>query len=167
VEVARAVTELGFDAKCSLVRDARGAVAPLGPEERAAYDEIRALDRSSSHLSEDFQLALIERGEVEWKCRSGARYFTVCEDGLVHLCESSYGSPGVPLLSYSVEDIRRAFHTQKSCSKSCAVAYAHQASRMDQWRSQRGAMVVDKLSWKEASGRTYLRVVDDGDLRAA
>lgn len=159
VEVARAVTALGFDAKCSLVRDAHGALVPLGDAERAAYEEIRELNRSTSHLSEDFQLALVEEGEVDWKCRSGARYFTICEDGLVHLCESSYGSPGIPLSHYGLEHIKNAYHARKSCSSSCAVAYAHQASRMDAHRSQKGALEVRKLSWRESSGRTYLNVM--------
>ena len=159
VEVARAVTALGFDAKCSFVRDAHGKLMSLGDKERAAYDEIRALHRSTSHLSEDFQLALLEEGEVDWKCRSGARYFTICEDGLVHLCESSYGSPATPLARYSVEHIERAYHARKSCAATCAVAYAHQASRMDAHRSQRSRQEVPKQSWRESSGRVFLNVM--------
>jgi MoaA/NifB/PqqE/SkfB family radical SAM enzyme len=161
VEVAKAVTALGFDAKCSLVRDAHGACVPVGEAEREAYDEIRRLDRNTSSLSEDFQLALMDDNPVEWKCRSGARYFTVCEDGLVHLCESSYGTPAKPLALYDEEDIREAFHREKSCASRCAVSYAHQASRMDSWRSQRTQQEVAKQSWREAedTGRSYLRVV--------
>lgn len=148
IEVAKVVTELGFDAKCSLVRDEDGGLMPLGAEEKAAYAQIRALDRSStSYLSEDFQQKLIDDGEVEWKCRSGARYFTVCEDGLVHLCESSYHSPGKPLHLYMEADIRQAFHSQKSCAATCAVAYAHQGSRLDVFRSQHEQQTVRKLSW--------------------
>lgn len=161
VNVAKAVTKLGFDAKCSLVRDAHGACVPVGEEERAAYDEIRALDRSTSRLSEDFQLALMDDKSVEWKCRSGARYFTICEDGLVHLCESSYGTPAKPLALYGEDDIREAFHREKSCASRCAVSYAHQASRMDNWRSQRRVQSVAKRSWREANeaSRTRLPVV--------
>ncbi len=137
VAVARAVVDLGFDAKCSLVRDERGAGVPLDDSGRAAYDEIRELGRrASALLSEDFQLPLAREGRVEWKCRSGARYFMVCEQGLVHLCESSHGFPGTPLADYSRDDIRRAFHAPKSCAPTCAVAYAHQASRLDSLRSQ-------------------------------
>jgi MoaA/NifB/PqqE/SkfB family radical SAM enzyme len=161
VLVARRVTALGFDAKCSLVRDEDGACASLGNEERAAYDEIRALNRHTSRLSEDFQLALIEDRPVDWKCRSGARYFTICEDGLVHLCESSYGTPAKPLARYGIDDIREAFHREKSCAKTCAVAYAHQASRIDPWRSQCDAQQVEKRSWKQADEdhRVYLPIV--------
>jgi MoaA/NifB/PqqE/SkfB family radical SAM enzyme len=166
LEVAQKVTELGFDAKCSLVRDEYGALLPLGEEERAVYEQLRGMDRKSSHLSEDFQLALIDEGKVKWKCRSGARYFTVCEDGLVHLCESSYGSPGKALALYGREQIREAFHAQKSCSSECAVAYAHQASRMDGWRSQRNRQEVSKVSWRASSGRTHLSVLQSQDRAA-
>ncbi|MCP4447683.1 MAG: radical SAM protein [Myxococcales bacterium] len=161
VAVALAVTELGFDAKCSLVRDAHGAGIPLSDAARAAYDEIRALNRRTWSLSEDFQLALIENKSVSWKCRSGARYFTICEDGLVHLCESSYGTPAKPLELYGLADIREAFHREKTCADTCAVAYAHQASRMDSWRDQGEVQRVEKCSWREAedSSRTYLPVM--------
>ncbi len=153
VEVARVAVSLGFDAKCSLVRDGHGAVMKLDARGRRAYDEIRSLGaRAPRYLSEDFQAALIDDGEVEWKCRGGARYFTVCEDGLVHLCESSYGSPGKPLAEYGQADIEQAFHMRKSCSVTCAVAYAHQASRVDRCRRQDDEVTtICKRSWFESS----------------
>jgi hypothetical protein len=149
VQVARAAVALGFDAKCSLVRDARGAVVPLDDHARAAYDEIRRLGRRApGYLSEDFQRSLARDGQVEFKCRSGARYFTVCQDGLVHLCESSYADTATPLAEYGESDIRRAFHMRKSCAPTCAVAYAHQVSRLDSFRSQSGGRLdVVKESW--------------------
>jgi len=153
IEVARTAVELGFDAKCSLVRDARGAVIPVDDRTAAAYDEIRRLGRRApSYLSEDFQLPLAREGKVEWKCRSGARYFTICEKGLVHLCESSYGDPGTPLADYGEEEIRRAFHTPKACAPTCAVAYAHQASRLDVLRPQQlGRRDITKDCWLSAA----------------
>lgn len=137
LEVARAVSALGFDAKCSLVRDPSGLPVPLDAEARAVFAQIRALDRrGTSIFSEDFQAELLARGEVSWKCRAGARFFTVCEDGLVHLCTPKMGLGAKPLADYTVDDIRRAFATPKPCAASCPVAYAHQGSRLDAWRSQ-------------------------------
>ena len=149
--VARAVVDLGFDAKVSLVRDERGKVRKLDTRSREVYDQINALGRRApSYLSEDFQLALMNEGEVNWKCRAGARYFTICEKGLVHFCESSHNSPGIPLSSYSIEDIVRAFHLRKSCAPTCAVAYAHQASRADAWRAQaKEPTPITKQCWRE------------------
>jgi len=149
VEVARAAIDFGFDAKCSFVRDGKGAVIPLDQAARDAYEEIRALGRRApSYLSEDFQLTLARDGRVDFKCRSGARYFTVCEDGNVHLCESSWGNPGTPLAEYTEADIRRAYHLRKPCAATCAVAYAHQASRIDTVAPQSaGTLQIVKQCW--------------------
>lgn len=137
IEVARAVTALGLDAKCSLVRDRAGAVMPLDDATVAAYQAIRRLDRRShAYLSEDFQEALLRDGRVEWSCRAGARTFHVCERGLVHHCPSRHGTPGIPLADYGELDIRRAFHERKPCAPTCTQAYAHQASRLDLLRPQ-------------------------------
>jgi MoaA/NifB/PqqE/SkfB family radical SAM enzyme len=135
--VAREVLSLGFEAKCSLMRGADGTPVPLDQRAREVYEEIQRMGkRSSAYLSEDFQAALLRDGQVDWKCRAGARFFHVCENGLVHLCAPRTGDPGVPLAGYGEVDIRRAFATAKSCTARCPVAYAHQASRLDRWRSQ-------------------------------
>jgi len=137
LEVARAVLALGFEAKCSLMRGADGTPVPLDDRARAVYAELERMGRrSSAYLSEDFQSRLLRDGEVDWKCRAGARFFHVCEKGLVHLCAPRTGNPGVPLAEYGEEDLRRAFRTGKPCTARCPVAYAHQASRLDTWRSQ-------------------------------
>lgn len=137
LEVARAVLALGFEAKCSLMRAADGTPVPLDDRARAVYAEIERLGRRSSfYLSEDFQARLLRDGEVDWKCRAGARFFHVCEKGLVHLCAPRTGDPGVPLAEYREEHLRAAFRAAKPCTARCPVAYAHQASRLDVWRSQ-------------------------------
>lgn len=155
LEVARAAISYGFDAKCSFVRDEGGALVELDTAAKQIYTQIREMGRRAPrYLSEDFQMSLAEHGTVDWKCRAGARYFTVCENGLVHFCESSYDSPGKPLADYDLSDIKRAFHLRKSCAPTCAVAYAHQASRMDAVRSQdtRPTPVV-KECWLAAQNR--------------
>jgi hypothetical protein len=40
-----------------------------------------------------------------------------------------------------VEHIRRAFDAPKPCAKSCPIAYAHHASRLDGFRPQAGAPI--------------------------
>lgn len=137
IEVARTVKELGFDAKCSLVRDGEGALVQLDGRTRRAYGEIcRMEERAPSYLSEDFQETLLRDGRVDWHCRAGARYFHVSEDGLVHYCSARNGTPGKPLAEYGEEDLRRAFHEPKPCAPTCTQAYAHQASRLDAFRPQ-------------------------------
>ncbi len=139
VQVAKTAMALGLDASTSLLRHGSGAAAELDDATRAAYEEIRALGRRAHPLlDDDFQLALANGREAEWKCRAGARTFHVCEDGLVHLCAPKMGSPGTPIAEYTLDDIKRAFYMPKPCSKTCPVAYAHHVSKLDQWRSQRG-----------------------------
>ena len=139
LEVARTVVGFGFDSNCSLVRDETGALIAPDPRTRAAYDEIRGLGRRlPALLDDDYTRRLLENGTMEWKCRAGARTFLVCENGLVHLCQPRMGNPGTPLLDYTVEDIRRAFDAPKPCAATCPIAYAHHASKLDGWRSQRG-----------------------------
>lgn len=81
-------------------------------------------------------------GRRDWRCRAGARYFHVCEDGLVHYCSSRHGSPGIPLADYGPGDLARAFDRPKPCAATCTQAYAHQISRMDARRSQSGAPIA-------------------------
>ena len=65
---------------------------------------------------------------------AGARYLYVCEDGLVHWCSQRRGYPGTPLLDYTREDIRREFHTEKTCSPTCTLSCVHQMSMFDRHR---------------------------------
>ncbi len=139
LEVARACTAYGFETNCSLVREASGALAEPDARTREVYREIRALGRRlPKYLDDDYTQTLLDRGTIDWKCRAGARTFMVCEEGLVHLCQPRMGSPGTPLLEYTVEDIRRAFDAPKPCARTCPIAFAHHASRLDRWRPQRG-----------------------------
>jgi MoaA/NifB/PqqE/SkfB family radical SAM enzyme len=159
VEVARVAMGLGFDAKVALLREADGVPRPLDAATRAAYDEIRGLGRRApAALDEDFQIAMLEDGHVDWKCRAGARFFHVCEDGRVHLCAPRWGAPGTPIAEYTVDDIRRAFDHVKSCAPTCPVAYAHQGSRLDRWRGQREVEALAPAPIP-ADGKRHLRVV--------
>ena len=44
-----------------------------------------------------FQDNIAHGKENKWKCRAGARYLYVCEEGLVHYCSQQRGYPGKPL----------------------------------------------------------------------
>ncbi len=138
LEVVRAVLALGLEAKCALMRRPDGTVAPLDARTREIYGEISRLEgRSLGLLGERFQETLLRDGRVAWKCRAGARFFHVCDAGLVHLCGPRFGTPAKPLAAYGADDLRAAFDTGKPCATTCPVAYAHMISRVDGWRSQR------------------------------
>ena len=82
-----------------------------------------------------FQDNIAAGKENKWKCRAGARYLYICEDGLVHYCSQQRGYPATPLDKYTVEDIRREFITEKGCAPRCTVACVHYTSYMDFWRA--------------------------------
>ena len=137
VEVVRTAAAMGFDAKCSLARKADGTMLDFDEPTRRAYREITRLQgRSLGLLGEGFQDEMLRDGRADWKCRAGARFFHVCENGLVHLCAPRFGAPAKPLHAYDEADIRRAFHERKDCAPRCPVAYAHQTSRIDRFRPQ-------------------------------
>ena len=91
--------------------------------------------RTSTRGFTNFQDNLADGKPNEWRCRAGARYLYICEDGLVHYCSQQRGYPGVPLESYTIDDIRREFSTPKSCAPYCTVGCVHRVSTMDFWRS--------------------------------
>ena len=119
------------------------------PRERYVNESKRLLGVMEAHLAgrqwfmdDDYTRELLDNGTMEWKCRAGARTFLVDENGLVHLCQPRMGNPGTPLLAYTVEHIRAAFNAPKSCARTCPIAYAHHASKLDGWRSQKGPTML-------------------------
>ena len=81
-----------------------------------------------------FQKNLIFGQPNDWKCRAGARYLYVCEDGMVHWCSQRRGYPNKALEDYVRADVRREFHTHKDCSPNCTLSCVHQMSAFDKWR---------------------------------
>jgi MoaA/NifB/PqqE/SkfB family radical SAM enzyme len=141
LEVAKIVMSYGFDYQCSLMRNADGSAMELTEEAQKIYYEIRKLrGRLPLMLNDSFQLPLVRNESNEWKCRSGARHFEVDGQGLVHLCQPRTGYPAKNIADYTVDDIRKHFHEEKSCSARCPVAYAHLGSRMDNFRSQKNKL---------------------------
>ena len=71
----------------------------------------------------------------QWRCRSGARYLYICEDGLVHWCSQQRGYPGIPLADYNLEDFRREYSTEKPCAPLCTVSCSQQVAMLDNRRA--------------------------------
>jgi len=132
--VSRRAIELGFTSTVGIIHDGDGQLRPLGDRERAVYDEIKSFEKSSYSQVNYFQKAIAEGRPNKWRCRAGGRYLYVCENGLVHYCSQQRGYPAKPLAEYTVEDIRREYHTEKGCAPHCTVSCVHQISYMDFWR---------------------------------
>ncbi len=127
--------ELGFTSTVGIIHDGSGQLQPLGGEERRVYHEMKAMEKSSFTRINGFQDNIAQGKPNDWKCRAGARYLYICENGLVHYCSQQRGYPGTPLERYTVEDIRREYLTEKGCAPHCTVSCVHQVSVVDSWRA--------------------------------
>jgi MoaA/NifB/PqqE/SkfB family radical SAM enzyme len=132
--VGKRALGLGFTSTVGIIHDGEGQLQPLRDEEREVYLAMRSMEKSSYSRINYFQDNIAHGRENNWRCRAGARYLYICEDGLVHYCSQQRGYPGKPLMEYTLEDVRREFRTAKGCAPRCTVACVHQVSTIDFWR---------------------------------
>jgi MoaA/NifB/PqqE/SkfB family radical SAM enzyme len=133
--VGRRAIELGFSATVGIIHDGGGQLRPLGERERGVYHEMKALENRHFARLNFFQDAIALGQPNDWRCRAGARYMYICEDGLVHYCSQQRGYPAKPLADYTVEDIRREYLSEKPCAPYCTVSCVHYVSYFDFWRA--------------------------------
>jgi MoaA/NifB/PqqE/SkfB family radical SAM enzyme len=134
--IGRRALELGFTSTVGIIHDGDGQLRPLADEERSVYSQMRAMEKASYARINYFQDNIAHGKENHWRCRAGARYLYICEDGLVHYCSQQRGYPGKPLADYTLADIRREYRTEKGCAPRCTVACVHQISYIDFWRGK-------------------------------
>jgi MoaA/NifB/PqqE/SkfB family radical SAM enzyme len=141
ITVAETAAKYGFQHSVGVLHDGSGTLKALSPGQMRAYNQVTKISPSMVHSLNYwlFQKNLMLGQANDWKCRAGARYLYVCEDGLVHWCSQQRGYPGTPLLEYTRDDIRREFHTEKSCAPTCTLSCVHQMSMFDR---QRGAQKI-------------------------
>jgi MoaA/NifB/PqqE/SkfB family radical SAM enzyme len=132
--VSKRAIELGFTSTVGIIHDGTGQLRPLGERERAVYRAIKAFEKRGYSRINQFQEAIADGRPNDWRCRAGGRYLYVCEDGLVHYCSQQRGYPAKPLESYTLEDVRREYLTEKGCAPHCTVSCVHQISLIDFWR---------------------------------
>lgn len=135
LKIGRRAVELGFSSTIGIIHDGSGQLQPLGDEERAIYNEMKSWEKRSFTRINAFQDNIAQGKPNDWRCRAGARYLYICEDGLVHYCSQQRGYPGVPLATYTRDDIRREYLTEKGCAPNCTVSCVHQVSIFDAWRA--------------------------------
>ncbi len=133
--VGRRAVQLGFTSTIGIIHDGEGQLQPLSEAEREVFMQMKGLEKHHYARFNWFQNNIANGKPNEWRCRAGARYLYICEDGLVHYCSQQRGYPGIPLEKYSVADIRREFLTEKGCAPHCTVSCVHQVSYMDHWRA--------------------------------
>jgi MoaA/NifB/PqqE/SkfB family radical SAM enzyme len=140
--ITRRARELGFSTSIGIIHDGRGRLKPLAPREREVWDDVTSQVNKAWQVSKNLYSGIRSFGQNladgkpnEWRCRAGARYIYICENGLVHYCSQQRGYPGTPLEQYTTEDIQRAFMTPKSCAPYCTIGCVHRVSTMDYWRA--------------------------------
>ena len=137
--IGKRAVELGFTSTVGIIHDGTGQLQPLSPAEREVYTAMRGMEKRSYAQINYFQDNIAHGKENHWRCRAGARYLYICEDGLVHYCSQQRGYPAKPLAEYTRADIEREFVTEKSCAPRCTVACVHQISYIDFWRAPQTA----------------------------
>src|SRR5213082_3090522 len=133
--IGKRAIELGFSSTVGIIHDGEGQLQPLAEEERRVYHEMKSLEKRSFTRVHSFQDNIALGRPNQWRCRAGARYLYICEDGLVHYCSQQRGYPAIPLEQYTIADIRREYLTEKACAPHCTVSYVHQVSIFDSWRA--------------------------------
>ncbi len=139
--ISKRALELGFSSTIGIIHDGSGQLKPLGEEERTVWDKVRSLTRRSYSRFNHFQEAIANGEPNHWRCRAGARYLYICENGLVHYCSQQRGYPGIPVAEYKRADVQREFLTEKSCAPHCTISCVHQVSYIDHWRAPQSAHI--------------------------
>jgi MoaA/NifB/PqqE/SkfB family radical SAM enzyme len=134
LSIGRRAIELGFSSTLGVIHDGRGKLKPLKGVEREVFFEMKKLEQKSYSRVNFFKDNLVNGKPNEWRCRAGARYLYICEDGLVHYCSQQRGFPGIPLDQYRLEDIRREYLTKKACAPFCTISCVQQVATIDRWR---------------------------------
>jgi MoaA/NifB/PqqE/SkfB family radical SAM enzyme len=139
--INRRARELGFSTSMGIIHDGSGLLKPLGAKERVVFDDVTRQINGGRQILKNlysgirrFQTNLADGKPNDWQCRAGARYIYICENGLVHWCSQQRGYPGVPLETYTIDDIRREFLAPKWCAPLCTIGCVHRVSTMDYWR---------------------------------
>jgi MoaA/NifB/PqqE/SkfB family radical SAM enzyme len=140
--IGKRALALGFSSTVGIIHDGQGQLQPLKDEERVVYHEMKQLERRSFTRVNAFQDNIAQGRPNQWRCRAGARYLYICEDGLVHYCSQQRGYPAIPLEKYTIADLRREFYTEKSCAPHCTVSCVHQVSIFDAWRAPQHPVAV-------------------------
>lgn len=125
---------LGFSSSLGIIHDGMGAVKPLNRREERVYREIKNYGKYNYSRFYWFQENLARGRTNDWRCRAGARYLYICEDGLVHYCSQQRGYPAIPLEKYTIDDIKREYFSRKPCAPSCTVGCVQKVSVLDHWR---------------------------------
>ena len=143
-ELIKEIQSLGFYMTVGLLHDHQGRIDPglIGDTLPTFYEEMRRLcNKSFFHqFGEGWEHEMLRDGESPWKCRAGARYLYVDENGVVSYCSQRRNDPGTQILEYGSAELLRAYNAPKGCESTCTIGCVRRASSFDEWRPQTGPL---------------------------
>lgn len=134
-EVIRYAKSMGFKPRVLLIHDHDGQVN-LPEEQLQAFHKIRAEIPKSFPEFTDYRDEMLREGRAPFKCRGGSRYLYVDEFGKVSWCSQTREVFSKDLMDYHYEDLKREFHSYKSCQDKCTLGCVRASSSVDNWRRQ-------------------------------
>ncbi len=130
-ELVEEVQGFGFRMSVNLIHNAKGYVTIEGPTYLDLYEGFYGQGKPFTYLDYDYGRKLLQGERPRWKCRAGARYLYVDEDGKVQLCASQMGRLGKPIEEYTAADLREQSKSDKGCEEGCSVGCAYRCSLVD------------------------------------
>ena len=134
-EVIEFAVDHGFRPRVLLLHDGSG-VLKLSEEEKQLYRDLQTYLGRQAKEAGNYRNKLLDGGSAPFKCRAGSRYLYVDEFGYVHWCSQTMKKFQKALDSYSLEDLKEQFYTNKPCNPYCTLGCARTNSRLDWWRKQ-------------------------------
>src|SRR6201998_746558 len=92
--IGKRALELGFESTIGIIHDGDGRLKRLKPDEAKVYFEMTNRKKTNYAQFDAFQEAIVQGRENDWRCRAGARYLYICENGLGDYCSPQRGDPG-------------------------------------------------------------------------
>jgi hypothetical protein len=114
----------------NLIHNAKGYIT-IGEEYLDLYEHFYKEGDPFTFLDYEYGKKLLQGERPDWKCRAGARYLYVDENGLVQLCASQMGRLAKPIAEYTTADLDANANTYKDCEEGCSVGCAFRASLLD------------------------------------
>lgn len=160
VAIARRARALGFSTTVGIIHDGGGQLMRLDPAQRAALEQVVALGTSVFDYAtyNRFQGNLADGRPNDWQCAAGSRYLYICEDGRVHWCSQQRGEPGIPLVQYGPDDLRREHDRVKRCAPFCTVGCVHRVAQVDELRRDPEAALARWFSARSGGASPRLPV---------
>ena len=138
--IGKRAMELGFSSTVGIIHDGEGQLQPLADDERRVYHEMKSMEKRSFTRINAFQDNIAQGKPNQWRCRAGARYFYICEDGLVITAHSSAAIREFRWRTTPSTTFAANISPKKDALPTVRLACVHQVSVVDSWRAPQHAM---------------------------